>query len=125
MTLSKAEDGFRALKSECGLRPNHHQLEHRVDAHIFISILAYQLQRFILYQLEQQGDHRSWSTLRRVLQTHTYSTIVIPTNTGVTYRIRKPGIPEECQRHIYNLLGVQLNKLPKTKIVIPKKSSTL
>ncbi|MBT8490693.1 MAG: transposase [Deltaproteobacteria bacterium] len=125
MTLSKAEDGFRALKSECGLRPNHHQLEHRVDAHISISILAYQLQRFILYQLEEHGDHRSWSTLRRVLQTHTYSTIVIPTNTSVTYRIRKPGIPEECQRHIYNLLGVQLRKLPTTKIVIPQKSSTL
>jgi transposase len=125
MTLSKAEDGFRALKSECGLRPNHHQLEHRVDAHIFISILAYQLQRFILYQLEQHGDHRNWSTLRRVLQTHMYSTIVVPTNKGLTYRMRKPGIPEECQRHIYNLLGVQLTKLPKTKISFPKKSSTL
>jgi len=125
MTLSKAENGFRALKSECGLRPNYHQIEPRVDAHIFISILAYQLQRFILYTLEQQGDHRNWTTLRRVLQTHTYSTIVVPTNTGTTYRIRKPGIPEECQRHIYNYLGVQLGKLPKSKIVIKKKSTTL
>ena len=125
MTLSKAEDGFRALKSECGLRPNYHQLEHRVDAHIFISILAYQLQRFILYQLEQHGDHRSWSTLRRVVQTHAYSTIIVPTNKGITYRIRKPGIPEECQRHIYKLLGVKLDQLPKTKIMIKKKPSTL
>ena len=125
MTLSKAENGFRALKSDCGLRPNHHQLERRVDAHIFISILAYQLQRFILYQLEQNGDYRSWSTLRRVLQTHTYSTMIIPTNKGTTYRIRKPGIPEECQRHIYNQLGVHLGNLPKTKIMIKKKSSTL
>jgi len=126
MTLSKAEDGFRALKSDCGLRPNFHQLESSYGrTHIFISILAYQLQRFILYQLQQHGDHRSWSTLRRVLQTHIYSTIVIPTHTGVTYRIRKPGIPEECQRHIYNLLGVKLTQLPKTKITIPKKSSTL
>ena len=125
MTLSKAENGFRALKSECGLRPNHHQLEHRVDAHIFISLLAYQLQRFILYQLEQQGDHRSWSTLRRVLQTHTYSTMIVPTNKGAIYRIRKPGIPEECQRHLYNQLDVQLDQLPKTKIVTKKKSSTL
>lgn len=125
MTLSKAENGFRALKSDCGLRPNHHQLEPRVDAHIFISILAYQLQRFILYQLEQHRDHRSWSTLRCVLQTHAYSTMIVPTNTGTTYRIRKPGIPEECQRHIYNQLGVDLGQLPKTKIMIKKKSSTL
>jgi len=125
MTLSKAENGFRALKSDCGLRPNYHQLEHRVDAHIFISILAYQLQRFILYQLEQRGDTRSWNTIRRVLQTHTYSTLIVPTNKNTIYRIRKPGIPEECQRHIYNQLGVCLDELPKTKIVIPRKSSTL
>jgi len=125
MTLSKAEDGFRALKSDCGLRPNHHQLERRVDAHIFISILAYQLQRFILYQLEQRGDHRSWSTVRRVLQTHTYSTIIVPTSKGTIYRLRKPGIPEECQRHIYNQLDVSLNRLPKAKICINRKSTTL
>ena len=105
--------------------PQPSSTEHRVDAHIFISILAYQLQRFILYQLELNGDHRNWSTVRRVLQTHTYSTMVVPTKKGTTYRIRKPGIPEECQRHIYNQLGVQLGQLPKSKIVIKKKSSTL
>jgi len=125
MTLSKAESGFRVLKSECGLRPNYHQLEHRVDAHIFISILAYQIQRFILYKLELNGDHRVWSTLRRVLQTHCYSTMIVPTSQGTTYRIRNPGIPEECQRQIYNQLGIQLAQLPKTKIVIKKKLSTL
>ncbi len=125
MTLSKAESGFRVLKSECGLRPNYHQLEHRVDAHIFISILAYQIQRFILYKLELKGDHRTWSTLRRVLQTHCYSTIIVPTTQGTTWRIRKPGIPEECQRQIYNQLGIQLEHLPKTKIVTNKKLSTL
>ncbi len=125
MTLSKAEKGFRVLKSECGLRPNYHQLEHRVDAHIFISILAYQLQRFILYKLELHGDYRNWDTIRRILQTHTYSTMVAPTHKGTTYRIRKPGIPEECQRHIYNLLGVEIDQLPKSKIVTKKKSSTL
>ena len=125
MTLSKAESGFRVLKSECGLRPNYHQLEHRVDAHIFISILAYQIQRFILYKLELSGDHRIWSTLRRVLQTHCYSTMIIPTAQGTTYRIRKPGKPEECQRQIYKLLGIQLEQLPKTKIVTRKKLSGL
>ncbi len=125
MTLPKAEDGFRSLKHECGLRPNHHQLEHRVDAHIFISIIAYQLQRFILYKLELCGDHRNWITLRRILQTHTYSTLLVPTNTGVSYRIRKPGIPEECQHYVYKQLDIELGKLPKTKIAVKNKSATL
>ncbi len=125
MTLSKAENGFRMLKSNCGLRPNHHQLEHRVDAHIFISILAYQLQRFILFQLEKTGDYRNWTTLKRVLQTHAYSTLIVPTTDGTVYRIRKPGTPEECQRHIYTKLGTNLTTLPKSKIVMRKKPSSL
>ena len=45
--LSRAEDGFAALKGDLGLRPNYHQLEGRVDAHIFLTVLAYQLLRFI------------------------------------------------------------------------------
>lgn len=32
---------FRNLKSDLGLRPIYHQKERRVDAHIFISVLAY------------------------------------------------------------------------------------
>ncbi len=45
MTLTRAEDGFKALKSDLGLRPNHHQIEPRVEGHVFITILAYQLLR--------------------------------------------------------------------------------
>ncbi len=125
MTLSKAENGFRMLKSNCGLRPNHHQLEVRVDAHVFISILAYQLQRFILYQLEKKDDSRTWTTLKRVLQTHMYSTLIVPTTDGKVYRIRKPGIPEECQRDIYTKLNIDVKALPKSKIVMKRKSSFL
>jgi hypothetical protein len=34
----------RSLKSELGIRPIYHQLEHRADAHVFIAFLAYCLQ---------------------------------------------------------------------------------
>jgi transposase len=43
MTLLQAEEGFCALKSTLGIRPNYHQLEGRVDGHIFISVLAFHL----------------------------------------------------------------------------------
>ena len=42
--LTQIESVFRSLKSELGIRPIHHQLEHRVDAHILIAFLAYCLQ---------------------------------------------------------------------------------
>ena len=42
--LTQIEDVFRSLKSELGIRPVYHQLEHRADAHVLIAFLAYCLQ---------------------------------------------------------------------------------
>ena len=42
--LTQIESVFRSLKSELGIRPIYHQLEHRADAHILIAFLAYCLQ---------------------------------------------------------------------------------
>ncbi|HVH88180.1 MAG TPA: IS1634 family transposase [Terriglobales bacterium] len=52
--LIQIESVFRSLKSELGIRPIYHQLEHHADAHILIAFLAYCLQvtlkqRLLLY----------------------------------------------------------------------------
>jgi hypothetical protein len=98
--LSLAEDGFASLKGDLGLRPNHHQLEGRVDGHIFVTVLAYQLLRFITYTLEQKGDNRDWPTLRRLLQTHGYATVSLPTRGGTVVHVRRPGMSEACHQEI-------------------------
>ncbi len=63
------------MKSSLGLRPNFHQVEERVDTHMFISVLAYHLLHIIEYRLRQKGDHRRWDTIRNVLKTHEHLTI--------------------------------------------------
>jgi len=42
--LTQIEAVFRSLKSDLGIRPVYHQLQHRADAHILIAFLAYCLQ---------------------------------------------------------------------------------
>ena len=123
--LTTAESGFRALKSDLGLRPVFHQKENRCDAHVFITILAYQLLRLITYSLSLKGDKRSWQTLRRVLQTHCYSTILLPTTSKALHQIRKPGLAEECHRHIYQSLGIDLRQLPRNRTVSLEEGATL
>jgi len=118
ISLSQAEDGFKALKSNLGLRPNRHQTEERVDAHVFICVLAYHLLRNILWTLEQEGDNRNWETLNGVLRTHCYTTILLPTRSGQTHRIRKAGQPEECQKAIYKHLGIAWDSLPRNRSLI-------
>jgi hypothetical protein len=117
MTLTRAEDGFRALKTELGLRPNPHRREDRVDGHVFICVLAYQLLRLTLRALEDGGDRRSWGSVRRVLRTHCYTTILLPTRAGTTHRIRRAGEPDEEQKAIYRLLDIDWTSLPVLRTV--------
>jgi transposase len=121
--LTKAEDGFRTLKSSLGLRPNYHQLEGRVEGHVFITVLAYHLLRWVMETLEDARENRSWETLRTILQTHCYTTILLPTKGGQTYRVRKAGQPEESQKAIYRALGIRWERLPQAKVVVPTKST--
>lgn len=118
ISLTRAEDGFKALKTNLGLRPNPHRKEDRVDGHVFICVLAYHLLRHILWTLEQKGDHRNWDTLKRVLRTHCYTTILLPTTSGHTYRIRRAGQPEESQKAIYRNLDIEWCRLPCSRSVI-------
>ena len=41
MQLTQIEAAFKSMKSDLGLRPIYHQLEHRVEAHILVAFLAY------------------------------------------------------------------------------------
>jgi len=121
ITLALAEEGFRLLKSDLGLRPNFHQIEDRVDGHIFITVLAYHVLTHILYILRQRGDARSWQTLRMILQPHCYATLIVPTIDGTVYRVRKPGRPEASQAEIYRHFDIDLKALPSSKLIIAGK----
>ena len=44
LQLTEVEQAFKELKGDLALRPIHHQLELRIEAHLFVSFLAYCLQ---------------------------------------------------------------------------------
>lgn len=106
MTLLQAEEGYACLKGSLGLRPNFHQLEHRVEAHIFISVLAYHLLCWVRETLRDCGDLRDWKTLRRLLSTHSLATTSLPLDDGRVLHVRKPTVPDAEQALLYKKLGV-------------------
>ena len=73
--LTRIEYAFRCMKSTLGLRPNFHQIENRVDAHLFISVLAYHILNIIENRLRFKGDNRTWTTIRDVMKNHQRLTI--------------------------------------------------
>jgi transposase len=52
MQLTQIEAAFKSMKSDLGLRPIYHQLEHRVEAHILIAFLAYCLTVTLKHRLQ-------------------------------------------------------------------------
>jgi len=115
MTLLQAEAGFCQLKGTLGLRPNFHQLEDRVDGHIFISVLAYHLLRWVGKRLEEHNDTREWQTIRRLLGTHSLVTTRLPLADARTINIRKPSQPDDEQKRVYQMLGIDWKAAFTTK----------
>ena len=120
MTLTRAEAAFRAMKSPLAERPIFHQVERRVETHIFLCVLAYHLLVAIETTLLGHGLHTSWATVREALATHQVVTIVLPTDTSRVLRIRKGTVPEREHQELYRLL-----KIPE-EIIRPQRTwSTL
>jgi len=104
--LSRAEDAFRDMKSPLSERPIFHQLEHRVEAHIFVCLLAFHLLVAIEKTLLDQGVHASWATVREALKTHQVSTVVLPTTNGRCLCIRMSSTPDTEVKELYKRLRI-------------------
>jgi hypothetical protein len=116
----KAESGFRMLKSSLGLRPNFHQLEGRVDGHIFISVLAYHLLSWVRENFLLCGDVREWSSIARLMRTHIVATTRLKLKDGRILQIRKPSRPDAEQQRVYDILGIDWKQaFPPTKSELP------
>jgi transposase len=114
--LSRAEDAFRDMKSPLAERPIFHHLEHRVESHVFVCLLAFHLLVAIEKTLLDQGVHTSWATVRDVLKTHQVSTVVLPTITGRCLRIRMGATPDPEVKDLYKQLHVS------EKVITPIRS---
>jgi len=114
--LTRAEAAFRTLKSPLGERPIFHHKEVRVEAHIFLCVLAYHLLMSIEKTLLDADVHTSWATVRETLKTHQVNTIVLPTDGGMVLRIRQSTTPEASHRELYQKLRIG------SEIVSPRKT---
>jgi len=104
--LTRAEKAFRNMTSPLAERPIFHQITRRVDAHIFLCVLAYHLLVAIEKTLMDHGVYTSWWNLRRTLKRHGTCTVVLPTDTGEVLRIRRGSIPDPDVARVYKELAI-------------------
>lgn len=100
-TIREVESTFRCLKTDLQMRPVYHQKDQRIEAHLYLTLLAYQLVNTIRYMLRQKGIHHDWRNILRIMSTQTIQTIELPTDKK-NIHLRKPAKPIEEVRQIYN-----------------------
>lgn len=114
--LTQIEAAFKCLKSELGIRPIHHQLEHRVDAHILVAFLAYCLTVTLKHRLRM---HAPGLTPRAVLETLAgiqMLDVSFPTTDGRRLIMPRHTEPDPEQAILLHHLNLVLPQQPPPRI---------
>ena len=114
--LTQIESAFRSLKSELGIRPIYHHLEHRVDAHILIAFLAYCLQVTLKNRLALHAPGLTPTAVMEKLATIQMIDVWIPTVDGRWLILPRYTQPEKDTKILLLKLKLELPTQPPPRI---------
>jgi transposase len=117
--LTRVEDAFRCMKSCLQMRPVFHSTTRRVEGHLFIAVLAYQVVSCIQYMLKEAGIHHRWSTIARRLNTQKLITTSLNLQNGGKVVMRYCSKATLHEHEIYQALKISpvpLNKIRMTQM---------
>ena len=110
--LQDIERCFRTLKSSLDIRPMYHRADRRIEAHIFMCVMALQLHRYIRSRLHASKIVKS---PERVLEKLSFQRTVEAEVNG--NRIKGLTAPTPEQLSFYNALGVRKPQFQDTNTV--------
>ena len=116
MQLVHVEESFKTLKSDLGLRPIHHQLEHRVEAHILVAFLGYCLTVTLRMKLRRAAPGLTPREVLKLLGAIRMVDVEIPTKDGRVLVLRRHTEPEAEQEMILQKLNLSLPAQPPPRI---------
>jgi transposase len=114
--LTQIESVFRSLKSELGIRPIYHQLEHRADAHVLIAFLAYCLQVTLKNRLMIHAPGLTPAAVLEKLATIQMVEVWIPMLDGRWLVMPRHTQPDKDVQAVLDHLQIQLPSQPPPRI---------
>ena len=114
--LTQIEAAFKTLKSELGLRPIYHQVEKRVEAHIFVAFLAYALSVTLKQRLTALAPGLTPRTVLEKLGTIQMLDVCFPTTDGRWLIMPRYTQPEPDQMLLLHRLRLSLPPQPPPRI---------
>jgi transposase len=116
MQLVRVEDAFRNLKGDLMIRPIFHQLEPRIEAHIFVTFLAYCLQTTLAQSLKAHATGLTPRSVLEQLKTILMLDVKVPTTDGRWLVMSRYTQPDKTQQLLLAKLGLSLPKQPPPRI---------
>jgi transposase len=116
MILTEVEEAFRNLKGDLAVRPIYHQIERRIEAHIFVAFLAYCL-HVTLRQLAR--IHSPGLTSRSILEQMKAIQMIdvhVPTTDGRELKMSRYTKPDKAQQLVLSQLRLILPPQPPPEI---------
>jgi transposase len=117
MQLVQIEGAFKCLKSDLGIRPIYHQLEHRVDAHILVAFLAYCLTATLKHRLQAHAPGLSPRAVLEKLAAIQTLDVWLPTTDGRYLVLPRYTEPEADLALLLHQLKLVLPKQPLPRLV--------
>jgi transposase len=114
--LTQIESVFRCLKSELGIRPLYHQLEHRAEAHVLIAFLAYCLQVTLKNRLMIHAPGLTAAAVLEKLATIQMVEVWIPTLDGRWLVLPRHTQPEKDVQALLDQIQLTLPSQPPPRI---------
>lgn len=115
--IREVEATFRCLKTDLSIRPVHHQKDERVESHLYLAMLAYQLVNTIRHMLKEKGINHDWNNIVRIMNTQNIQSIIMKTESK-TICLRKPTKPIKEAIEIYNATHTSSMKPGQKKYVV-------
>ena len=121
MLLTQIEEAFRNLKGDLSVRPIYHQLDNRIEAHIFVAFLAYCLHVTLRHRLRKHAPGLTPRAAIEKLATIQMLDAYFPTTDGRCLIFSRYTQPEKDHRMLLDLLGLQLPAQKPPRITGDKK----
>jgi len=123
MQLTQIEAAFKCLKSDLGIRPIYHQLEHRVEAHILVAFLAYCLTVTMKHQLQAQAPGLTPRAVLEKLAAIQMLDVSFPTTDGRRLVMPRYTEPNPEQALLLHQLNLVLPQQPPPRITAAASSA--
>ncbi len=116
LQLTEIEQVFKEMKNDLSIRPIHHQTDDRINAHIFISFMAYCLWVTLKHRLRALAPGLTPAEVLSKMAAIQMLDVKLPTTDGRTVILTRHTEPGDDQKLLLNRLHLELPPQPPPKI---------